>query len=219
MTAGSLPQLAARFARIYTGALTDVLAELGRPSQALPAAIEPLGRGMGLVGPAFPVETRPGPSAPDEVTRAWEMLQAVPPGHVLVCATGAGDYAVLGDLAAALLKANGCAGGLVEGGCRDIDLILEIGFPVFCGFVTPKDISHGHGDFVAWGHTVTIGDVTIATGDYVVADADGAVVIPMALIDEVLVRAEMLVRREAVVRMALLRGSSPEEAYQEATSE
>ena len=204
-----------RLAAIHTGALTDVLFELGYGSQTLPCEIGGLRPGMRLAGAAFPLESRPGPPPQeyDETSRAWEMFESVPAGHVAVYATGGGEHAVIGDLAIALLKARGCTGVVVDGGCRDIELILAIGLPVFCRFTTPLDISHGRGEVVGWGNPVDVGEVRVSRGDVVVADSDGVVVIPAALAQRVLGTAEDLVEREARIRAALLEGLSPDQAY------
>ena len=90
----------------------------------------------------------------------------------------------MGELSAQTLAARGVLGYVVDGGSRDTDLVLEQGFPVFCSFLTPSDIVE------RWipdryGEPVTIGTVTIATGDYLLADRDGVVIVPQALAEEV----------------------------------
>lgn len=209
--------LAKRFMALYTGALTDVLYQLGVTSQTLPPSIGPLRTGMRLAGPVFTVEARPDVSEVDGVDQ-MEVLQKVPDGHAIVWATGADDHSVIGDLAVALLKVRGCSGLVIDGGCRDVDFVAELGLPIFCRFVTPQDMSHGRGAIVGCGRSVTIGGVSVAPDDYVVADSDGAVVVPAALVDEVLERAEALVIEETAVRSALLRGASWEEAFGDASS-
>jgi regulator of RNase E activity RraA len=209
--------LAERFAQVYTGALTDVLYELRVEGRTLPPPIGPLRADMRLAGPAFTVEARPGPNEGEEID-ALEMLHAVSPGHVLVWATGADDHAVVGDLAVALLQARGCAGLVIDGGCRDVDLVAGLRLPVFCRFVTPQDMSHGRGSIVASGDRVTIGETRVAPGDYVVGDADGVVVVPASITSEVLERAESIVHQETMIRSALVRGASWDEAIAEAST-
>ena len=90
--------------------------------------------------------------------------------------------------------------------------MLEQGFPVFCSFLTPSDIVQ------RWipdryGEPVTIGAVTIATGDYLLCDRDGVVIIPRALIDEVIARTEEVVSTETDMRRALIDGMDPVAAY------
>ena len=85
----------------------------------------------------------------------------------------------MGELSAQTLAARGVLGYVVDGGSRDTDLVLAQGFPVFCSFLTPSDV------VARWipdryGEPVTIGEVTIVTGDYLLGDRDGVVIIPQA---------------------------------------
>ena len=64
-----------------------------------------------------------------------------------------------------------------------------------------------------FGEPVEIGGVRIETGDYLLADRDGAVVIPAALVEKVVTRTEKVMRTENKVRTAILRGVDPQEAY------
>jgi 4-hydroxy-4-methyl-2-oxoglutarate aldolase len=200
---------------LYTGALTDVLDALGYLGQTLPPAIVPLAPGMRLAGTAFAVEGRPHPghAYEESIRKILTMLGAIPPGHVAVYQANDGGSAHFGELSATSLAARGCAGVVLDGGCRDIDFIVRAGFPVFCRFTTPQDCVP-RWEVVAWGHEVTIGGVKVATGDYVVADSDGVVVVPAAVRDEVLGRAAEIARTENRVREAVRTGMPPLEAYE-----
>ena len=66
---------------------------------------------------------------------------------------------------------------------------------------------------LAPGEPVTIGDVNIATGDWLLGDRDGVVIIPGALVDDVVGRAEEVVSTESEMRRALIGGMDPVEAY------
>jgi regulator of RNase E activity RraA len=61
-------------------------------------------------------------------------------GTVVVCQPHTHEIALMGELSAAALKLKGVRGYLVDGGTRDVDMIVELGFPVFCSFATPADI-------------------------------------------------------------------------------
>src|SRR5947209_14749415 len=111
----------------------------------------------------------------------------------------------MGELSAQTLKARGVLGYVVDGGSRDTELVLQQGFPVFCAFLTPTDI------VARWvpdryGEPVTIGDCTICTGDYLLGDRDGVVIIPGAMIEDVLSRTEEVVSTESEMRRALIGG-------------
>jgi 4-hydroxy-4-methyl-2-oxoglutarate aldolase len=210
-----LEELAARFSGLYTGALTDVLDRLGYLQQTLPPSIRPLHEEMRLAGPVYPVEGCPAPGVDYDtaIRGTLAMLGAVPPGHVALYQTHDTSSAHLGELSVTSLRARGCAGAVIDGGCRDIDYILREGYPVFCRYTTPQDSTPrwhvvAHGDV-----TVTIGGVRIGPGDYVVGDRDGVVVIPAKVIRHVLEEAETVVATESEIRRAVGAGMPPLEAY------
>jgi 4-hydroxy-4-methyl-2-oxoglutarate aldolase len=90
--------------------------------------------------------------------------------------------------------------------------VEKLGFPVFCGYYTPLDIV-GSGPQLLSQHPIRIGDVRIDSGEYVLADRDGIMTIPQALVEEVTVEAEGVLRKENVVRKAILQGVDPVAAY------
>ncbi len=63
------------------------------------------------------------------------------------------------------------------------------------------------------GDPITIGDVAIRSGDYILADRDGIVVIPGDVAEEVAAHTEEVMRTESMVRKAILEGVDPQEAY------
>lgn len=199
----------------YTAAVADVLDGLGYPNQTLTPGIVPLEPGMRAVGPAFAVEGRPRPGLEYEpsIRRILELLGAIPAGHVAVYATNDRTCAQFGELSATSLAARGVAGVVLDGGCRDVDFIRREGFPVFARFVTPQD-SVPRWEVVDWGHEIAIGEVRVATGDYVVGDSDGVVIVPADLKDEVLTRAAAVVGAENDVRRAVREGVPPLEAFE-----
>lgn len=209
-------ELRSRFGALYTGAVTDVLDRRGLLGQTLPPDIAPLRPGMRLAGPAYPIEGRPSPN-PDydsSIRRVLEMLGEVPAGHVAVYQTNDRSSAHLGELSVTSLKARGCAGAVIDGGCRDIELILREDYPVFTRYTTPQDCT-SRWELVAHGEvTVTIGDVAVARGDYVVADADGIVVVPHGVLLDVLEEAEAKVATENEIRDAVKAGALPLDAYE-----
>jgi 4-hydroxy-4-methyl-2-oxoglutarate aldolase len=150
----------------------------------------------------------------DETLLAWcTMLSKAPSGHVIVCQPHNHEIALMGELSAQTLQARGVLGYVVDGGSRDTELVLAQGFPVFCSFLTPADIVE------RWipdcfAEPIKIGTVTIATGDYLLGDRDGVVVIPQSIAEEVATRTETVVATESDMRRALLGGMDPVEAYQ-----
>jgi 4-hydroxy-4-methyl-2-oxoglutarate aldolase len=215
MTEAGLPLVAGRFRALYTGALTDAMDALGYPAQTLPSELLPLRAGMRLAGPAFTVEGRPHPGIDYDksIRRVLAMLGSVPAHHVVVYQTHDRSVAHLGELSVTSLKARGCEGAVIEGGCRDIEFILQQDFPVFCRYKTPQDCVP-RWELTAENVPVTIGGVQIVPGDYVVADMDGIVVIPASIRDGVLHEAEQKVNTESEIRRAVAGGALPLEAYE-----
>lgn len=120
----------------------------------------------------------------------------------------------MGELSSETLQHKGVRGYIVDGGCRDSAFVEKMGFPVFCRYYTPVDIV-GKWAADSFGEPVTIGSVTIHTGDHVLADRDGVVVIPAAILEEVTQRVEEVLKTENKVRSAILRGVDPVDAYLE----
>jgi regulator of RNase E activity RraA len=101
---------------------------------------------------------------------------------------------------------------VVDGGCRDNAFVRKIGFPVFARFQTPRDIVAAWKP-EAYGEPIVIGDVPIATGDYILGDIDGVVVIPSAIADQAVTKVEAVINTENLVRKAILEGVPPREAF------
>jgi regulator of RNase E activity RraA len=206
--------LSQRLGRCYSSAVHDVLRAMGHERCVLPSAIRALSPGMRLAGPVWTVSGHiDRTKTAHDTLLAWTgLLSKAPAGHVVVCQPHTHEIALMGELSAAALKLKGVRGYLVDGGTRDVDMILELGFPVFCSFATPADIG-ARWIPDAFGAPVTIGAVTIATGDYVLADADGAVAIPQGIAEAVVTRTEEVVGTENAVRSAILAGMDPQAAY------
>lgn len=204
-----------RFARIYTAALADILDARGHRHQVLPPSIRAIEDGMRLAGPAYTVQGRPTDTDDWDAAlrRVLAMLGSVPTGHVAVYACAHDVSAHLGELSVTSLQARGVAGCVLDGGVRDTRFIRGTGFPVFSRFVTPEDSTW------RWGLTatqvpVTIGQVRIEPGDWVVADEDGVVVVPATIAEDVLAEAEAKADTESSIRDAVRGGATPLEAYE-----
>jgi regulator of RNase E activity RraA len=140
------------------------------------------------------------------------MLTRAPAGCVVVCQPENQEIALMGELSSEALKSRGVRGYVVDGGCRDTAFIRRLGFPVYCRFTTPRDIV-GRWLTDELGGSVRIGAVTISTGDFLLADQDGVVVVPGDRAVEVVEAAEYAEGVENKVRTAILDGVGPEQAY------
>ena len=209
-----MASLTERLEKCYTGAVHDVLRMMGHEHVVLPPAIKAIAPGTKVAGPAWTVSGHiDRTKTRHETLLGWcTLLAKAPSGHVVVCQPNNHDVALMGELSAQTLHARGVRGYVVDGGSRDTDLVLAQGFPVFCSFLTPSDIVE------RWipdryGEPVSIGAVTVCTGDYVLGDRDGVVVIPGALAEEVVTKTEEVVATESDMRRALIGGMDPVEAY------
>jgi regulator of RNase E activity RraA len=209
-----MDELTKRLENCYTGAVHDVLRALGHERVVLPPEIRPLDPARKLAGPVWTVSGRIDRTrTAHETLLGWTgLLSRAPPGCVVVCQPHNHEVALMGELSAETLKNKGVLGYVVDGGCRDTEFILQTGFPVFCSFCTPSDIV---GRWIAdrFGEPVVIGAATIHSGDYLLGDRDGVVVIPRAVAAEAVARTEEVMQTEGTMRTAILGGMDPVEAY------
>ena len=208
------PSLADRLRMCYTGAVFDVLRSRGFTAQTLPQDIRPLNVSQKLAGPVFTIEGRRDDAldAHRSLLRWCELLSKAPAQTVLVCQPNDQSLAFMGELSAETLHYKKVLGYIVDGGCRDSAFIEALGFPVFCRYFTPIDVV-GKWATTTLGQPIQIGEVTISTGDYVLADRDGIVVIPGGIAESVIQETEEVLRKENLVRKAILQGIDPVEAY------
>jgi 4-hydroxy-4-methyl-2-oxoglutarate aldolase len=206
--------LTERLAACYTGAVHDVLRMMGYDDVVLPPAIKAIAPGTRLAGPAWTVSGHlDRTKTRDECLLGWcTLLSRALPAHVVVCQPHNHEIALMGELSAQTLQARGVLGYVVDGGSRDTELVLAQGFPVFCAFLTPADVVER---WIAdrFGEPVTIGAVTIRTGDYLLGDRDGVVIVPRDVAEEVIAQAETVMATESDMRTALIGGMDPVDAY------
>lgn len=203
-----------RLSALYTGAVYDVLREFGHADQVLPSTLSPLDPSRTMAGPVFTVSGALDQTLdPRESLLLWTaFLGAAPPGSVVVCQPHDDTVAHMGELSAETLQFRGVRGYVVDGGCRDVSFLVDRGFPVWCRYTTPRDIV-GRWAVRDTGEPIKIGGVTVRTGDYVIADRDGVVIIPQQIATEVVAAGEAVVATENLVRTAILDGTDPQEAY------
>ncbi len=209
-----LDEIGTRLEGLYTGIIHDVLRARGEDTGVLPKEIRSLAGGGKTGGVAYTMEGRPASDLDGhETLLLWtEFLSDVPPGALVVCQANDDEVAHMGELSAETLQHRGVRGFIVDGGCRDSRFVLDMGFPVWCRYTTPADIV-GRWRVESHGDPITIGTATVNTGDWVLADDDGVVVVPAATAEEVISEAETQAATEDEIRAAVLRGVSPKEAY------
>ncbi len=209
-----LDGLSERLEQCYTGVVHDVMRARGLRDFTLPPELRPIIPGQKLAGPAFTIEGLVNPEADPHVTLlAWTgLLSKARPGHVWVSQPNDLVVAHMGELSAETLKNKGVRGCITDGGIRDVSFLIDIGFQAWSRFHTPRDIV-GYWLPKAVDVEITIGDVRIAPGDYMLGDRDGVVRIPRDIAEEVIGLAETAIQTESLVRTAILSGMDPQQAY------
>ncbi len=203
-----------RLEKTYTGVVHDVMRGMGMRDFTLPPEIRPLFPEQTLAGVVSTVSGKVDTSADaHETLLGWTgLLSKARPDTVLICQPNDSTIAHMGELSAETLKLKGVRGYVADGGCRDVNFILELGFPVWCRYFTPRDVV-GYWLPDGFDQPITIGPVQIRSGDYVLGDRDGMVILPAAQADEIVTAAETAINTENLVRKAILEGVDPQEAY------
>ena len=206
--------LSQRLSKCYASAIHDVLREKGYGNCVLPPEIQALKRGQKLFGEIYTLSGNIDKTLTrHESLLLWsQVLSKVPNGKVIVCQPNTHSIALMGELSARALMVKGTKGYLMDGHCRDVEEIINAKFPVFCRLSTPADIVE-RWKYDALGDPITIGSVTIRSGDYIIADMDGAVIIPQEVVEEVITETEKVMTTESEMRKAILNGMDPEQAY------
>ena len=176
--------------RVSTPTLTTVLLKKGLRNVFIRGA-RPLGGGQRVVGPAFTLNFIPAredlavPEAWASPNSTRAALEAAPPGTVVVAnAMGVSDAGIFGDILCARMVKRGLVGLVTDGAVRDIAGVRATGLPVWAqGYAAPPSVAGLI--FTGWNLPIGCGGVAIFPGDIIVADADGAVVVPAALVDEI----------------------------------
>lgn len=193
------PKIVKTLQGVSTATLTTVLLKKGLRNVWL-RGTRPLRPGQPrLVGPAFTM--RFVPAREDLATpESWASprstrgaIEDMPAGCITVIdAMGVTDAGVFGDILCARMQKRGVAALVTDGVVRDVTGVLQTGLPVWCqGAAAPPSV--GGLTFVNWQEPIACGGVAVFPDDIIVTDEDGAVVIPAALLDQVM---EMAVEQE-----------------------
>jgi regulator of RNase E activity RraA len=135
-------------------------------------------------------------------------IEAMPEGCIAVVdARGVTDAGIFGDILCARMRQRGVAALVTDGVVRDLAGVLGTGLPVWCqGAAAPPSVAGL--TFVGWQEPIGCGGVAVFPDDIVVADADGAVLIPATLLDEVVAAATEQERLEAWIMAEVEKGAA-----------
>ena len=181
--------LAAIRSALFVSVLSDCLDLAGVTEQALPCRIRPLDEASIMVGRArtaqfMEVEGHAPHTNPYELEIALIDSLRRDEIPVFACANPA-RVAPWGELLSTAAQVRGAAGALMDGMVRDVKAIRAMGFPVFHGGIGPLD-SKGRGRLMAIDAPIRCAGVRVSSGDLIFADADGVVVVPQAVEDQVI---------------------------------
>ncbi|TLM86609.1 RraA family protein [Pseudarthrobacter sp. NamE2] len=185
---------------------TSVISDSNGRQGVLSSRIRPQ-TGTSLVGRAYCVRVVVGDSA-----SLHQALEVVPSGSVLVVdAGGFADRAVWGEVLTAAAQHRGVVGAVIDGAIRDVAAIRRRGFPVYSISISaagPHKASGGE-----WGAGVSCGGVSVNTGDLIVADEDGVVVVPWESREVIAAAARANMRREEKLIAQIRAGLSTAEYF------
>lgn len=206
------PHVVETLKSVSTATLTTVLLKKGLRNIWM-RGTKPLKPGQGrIVGKAFTL--RFIPAREDLATPAsWASpistraaIEAMPEGCIAVAdAVGVSDAGIFGDILCARMAKRKVAGLVTDGVMRDGEGVLASGMKVWCnGIAAPPSVAGL--TFVGWQEPINCGGVAVLPDDVVVVDDDGAVLIPAALLEEVLAEAPEQERIEGWIMSEVDRG-------------
>ncbi|MFP4545749.1 MAG: 3-hexulose-6-phosphate synthase [Methanomassiliicoccales archaeon] len=189
-------ELEKAFSRVSTPNIADAQHKRGAMRGLVPRVDDPK-----LVGRALTVQTAKGDWA-----KPVEAIDRAGEGDVLVIDAGSSDIAVWGELASWSCRTRGIRGVVIDGAARDIDGIRELGLPLFSRHTSPDaGEPKGHGGI---GLEIICGGQSVRTGDWIIGDSSGLVVVPQESAVEVANRALDVKERENRIREEIKRGGT-----------
>jgi len=201
--------------RTSTATVTTILLKKGI-RRAWMRGPKPLATAEGrrVVGRAFTLRFVPAredlatPESWSSPTSTRAAIEAMPEGAIAVAdAVGATDAGIFGDILAARMRKRGVAALVTDGAMRDVAGVAATGLPVWCaGAAAPASVAAL--TFVGWQQPIGCGGVAVFPDDVIVADGDGAVVIPAALVEEVAAAGPEQERLEAWIMREIEKGAA-----------
>ncbi|MEM3396154.1 MAG: 3-hexulose-6-phosphate synthase [Thermoplasmata archaeon] len=190
-------QLFEAFSKVSTPNISDAMHRKGAMKGIKPC----INRNRKMVGRALTVRTIDGDWA-----KPVEAIDRARKGDVIVIDAGSGTTAVWGELASWSCKVKGVAGVVIDGAVRDIDTILNIDFPVFARHVVPcAGEPKGFGEI---GVEIVCGGQVVSTGDWIIGDESGVVVVPQKDAVQIANRAVEVMERENRLREEIKQGGT-----------
>jgi 4-hydroxy-4-methyl-2-oxoglutarate aldolase len=180
---------------------TSTLYEAAGLPCAIDPAVRPVWVGAMVAGPAYPVRCSPGDNLGIHLA-----VERAPRGSVLVVTTDNFVAGYWGEVLTVAAEAAGIVGLVIDGGVRDVAAMTRRHFPVFSRGVSVRGTIKASAPSI--GLPILMTGVGVSTGDLVVADDDGVVVLPSDRIDDVLAAGEARAEKEADFMSRLARGET-----------
>lgn len=208
-----------RYLRVDTSNVADVLDTLGYLNQGLAPDFAPYPADAGrMAGFAYTIRGQMTPYALGGDAEKMLACQGLRAGEVSVWSGDGEGICYFGELIAIGMKERGCTGALVDGGVRDVRWIGGIQFPVYARYRTPVQ------SIARWKVTAcqvpvylrgAAGSlIVVRPSDFILADEDGAIVIPFEVLEQVLLESEKLTRTEENIRAELQNGMTLAQALE-----
>lgn len=222
-SAATIAAKAARFKKLYTAAVYDILDEMGLPNQCMDLGIRALDRSMRIAGPAFTIactaDMRSDEEYDLEEVKTFTFFRRMYPGCVvLIAAAGERNSGHWGELMSTGSKGRGATGVVVDGGIRDGNILMGMEeWPVFTRYLSPiesRKRTRISGIEVPIAVTGTLtAQIRVDPGDWIFGDMDGVIVIPADKVEAVLARAEEIMGIENRSRNEIRAGGDVADVY------
>ena len=189
-------ELKEAFSLVSTPNISDAMHK-----QGVMQNIKPIKLGFHMVGKALTVKTIDGDWA-----KPIEAIDKAEKGTVIVVDADGGKTALWGELATWSAKLKKLDGVVIDGAVRDLDDLIKINFPVFSKHISPNaGEPKGFGEI---GAEISCGNQTVRTGDWVIGDDSGVVVVPKDIAQEIANRALDVKEHENRIREEIKSGGS-----------
>lgn len=210
----SVTEICERFRVVYLPVVCDALYELGIPEQVLSSELRPLFPERRIVGDAFTVK-----GAAIDPTVGWDegkkriasylkAFESLQPGNVIVSTNQNSSCGHFGELTGNSALERGCAGVILDGNLRDTAGLMDIGLQVFYRDLSPLN-GIGRWEMISCQETIEIDGTEINSGDIVIAEFDGVLIVPRQHAETVLIKSEEIAGIESQVRSDMRLGISP----------
>jgi regulator of RNase E activity RraA len=207
------PRISSQLLGVSTPNLSDALDRLG--IDGAPQNILPIYPCAKIAGPAATLKIVPhGKAEESTVLGTLRAIVKGGAGSVLVIDASENPHLnCFGGVAGATSKHHGLAGCVADGVLRDVDEYKGYGLPVYCKGIVQQSV-RGRSSCAGYGIDVKLGGVRVRPGDYIVADENGTIVIPIEKLEEVIAFAQKVKATEERIIAEVRGGMDPVAAHE-----